>query len=107
MPASMIQAASENLVMSLSDGFMQSLTFEWPMHVFDRRKGRRTNLSSLPRANVHRLHVHDDQLQWELSIIILPLMPYVFVYEDWFVGAISVLILSLLVLRYLMARKRD
>ena len=51
--------------------------------------------------------LHEDQLQWEFSIIILPSMPYVFLYEDWFVGIIAVLILGLLILRYMIARKRD
>jgi hypothetical protein len=49
----------------------------------------------------------DNRLQWESSIIILTAMPYVFLYEDIFVGVISALIVSLFVLRYLLRRKRD
>jgi hypothetical protein len=49
----------------------------------------------------------DNRLQWESSIIILPAMPYVFLYEDIFVGVIGALIVSLFVLRYLLRRKRD
>ena len=70
-------------------------------------KINRTNLFCLTRANGHNLPLHDDQLQWEFSIIILPSMPYVFVYEDVFVDVMGVLILSLHVLRYMIARKRD
>jgi len=49
----------------------------------------------------------DDCLQWESSIIILTVMPYVFLHEDVFVGVIGVLILSLLVLRYVLRRRPD
>ncbi len=72
-----------------------------------RRKGEQCKLVLSNEGNGTSPSIYTVRLQWEFSIIILPSMPYVFVYEDWFVGVMGVLILSLLVLRYMIARKRD
>lgn len=71
------------------------------------RENRLYKFALSPKSADRTSTLLDNRLQWDSSIIILPAMPYVFSYEDIFVGVIGVLILSLLVLRYVLGRKRD